>query len=285
MKETLFIVLLMLLYISCSKEDNSSSEEPKLIIKLVTQENQERLGNDGSTALIPSGNAGQTPVFNSLSAHYIEFAPNQFTLLGDGAILYNASETTQGGDKAIDFSQSIIKKSGETFLEIPLSDIAVGEYEWVRLSLSYQNYDIKFNSSGQEYTGTVASFVGFNTYIDDYTVKTQNVNVNANKKQGYWGFESIAGIQTGQSPEGATTVPNPIASTSPIPVGSCVVTGKFNEKLKITSDHSNDITVTMNLSVNKSFEWVDSNNNGKWDVDSSENVVDMGLRGLIPSWQ
>ena len=43
----------------------------------------------------------------------------------------------------------------------------------------------------------------------------------------------------------------------------------------------------MNLSINKSFEWIDVNGNGKWDVDvnSGENVVDMGLRGLIPTWQ
>ena len=42
----------------------------------------------------------------------------------------------------------------------------------------------------------------------------------------------------------------------------------------------------MNLSINKSFEWLDANGNGKWDVDntSGENVVDMGLRGLIPTW-
>jgi hypothetical protein len=40
----------------------------------------------------------------------------------------------------------------------------------------------------------------------------------------------------------------------------------------------------MSLSTNNSFEWNDSNGNGKWDVDpgSFENVVDMGLRGLIP---
>jgi hypothetical protein len=40
----------------------------------------------------------------------------------------------------------------------------------------------------------------------------------------------------------------------------------------------------MSLSINNSFEWVDVNGNGKFDVDpgSGENVVDMGLRGLIP---
>jgi len=109
--------------------------------------------------------------------------------------------------------------------------------------------------------------------------------VNGNKLQGYWGIETIAGVQTGQSPEGATTVPNPLFATSPIPQGSCIVTGKFDKNLEITGNETEDITVTMSLSINQSFEWVDKNGNGKWDVDLDENVVDMGLRGLIPFYE
>ena len=82
-------------------------------------------------------------------------------------------------------------------------------------------------------------------------------------------------------------MPNPLSATSPIPSGSCVVTGKFADKLIINNNESKNIEVMMNLSINKSFEWIDVNGNGKWDVDvnSGENVVDMGLRGLIPTWQ
>ena len=45
--------------------------------------------------------------------------------------------------------------------------------------------------------------------------------------------------------------------------------------------------MTLSLSINKSFEWVDTNGNGKWDVTTSgvESVVDMGLRGLVPSYE
>ena len=211
-------------------------------------------------------------------------APSATTALGSGAILYHAPETTNGGSTAIDFSQATVKKSGEVYLEIPLKDVPVGNYEWVRLSVSYQNYDVKFHYAGQPYTGTIASFVGFKNYITSFLVKNQSVAVNANKSQGYWAFESIAGVQTGQSLSGSTTVPNPLASTSPIPAGSCVVTGQFANPFSITGNEKNNITVIMSLSINKSFEWKDLNGNGKWDVDpgSGEDVVDMGLRGLIP---
>jgi hypothetical protein len=278
-----FLLLITIVFISSCKKKTNEPDEPKLIIKIVVDSTQVRLGNLGTPSTIPSGNAGQHPNFNSIAVHYLELAPNASTALGSGAILYHASETTLGGNLAIDFSKAIVKKSGEVYLEIPLKNVPIGNYDWVRLSVSYQNYDVKFYYAGQPYTGTIASFVGFKNYITSFLVKNQSVAVNANKSQGYWAFESIAGIQSGQS-AGSTTVPNPLASTSPIPIGSCVVTGQFANSFSISGNEKNDITVTMSLSINKSFEWKDLNGNGKWDVDlgSGEDVVDMGLRGLIP---
>jgi hypothetical protein len=274
----------MLVLISCKKKEYELPvpNEPKLIVKLVVDSTQVRLGNLGTPETIPTGNAGQHPQFHTISAHYLEFAQNAFTPLGSGVKLYHAAETIAGGSTAIDFSKAIVKAPGEVFLEIPLKNIPVGSYEWVRLSLSYQNYDVKFYFNNLPYTGTLASFVGYNTYLTSFLVNNQSVTVNANKLQGFWAFESISGVQTGQSP--ATTVPNPLASTSPIPAGSCVVTGQFATPFVITGNETSNITVRMSLSTNNSFEWNDLNGNNKWDVGSGtiENVVDMGLRGLIP---
>lgn len=284
MKKLLPVLFIAGFFGACKKDEPKALSTPKLIIRLAVDPNQERLGNLGLPARVAPGNAGQNPVFNSLAAHYLEFAPNAFTQLGSGAVLYHAPETNAGGATAIDFDKSVLKKPGENYLEIPLSVVPPGSYEWVRLSLSYQNYDVQFYYGGQPYTGTLASFVGYNQYVKSYSVKSQQLSVNANRLQGYWGFESIAGVLSGQSPAGATTVPNPIAASSPIPAGSCVVTGQFPSRLIITGEETEDIVVTMSLSVNKSFEWVDVNGNGKWDVDpgAAEQVVDMGLRGLIP---
>lgn len=276
----LMVLTLFLGLTSCNKD--KAPNEPNLIIKLVVDSTQVRLGNLGTPASIPAGNSGQHPLFNLISAHYLELAPNAFTALGSGAKLYHAAETTAGGSTAIDFSKAIVKSPGEIFLVIPLKDVPTGSYEWARLSLSYQNYDVKFYYNNLPLTGTVASFVGYNNYISSFWVKNQTVTLNQNKLQGFWAFETINGVQTGQAP--GTTVPNPIASTSPIPAGSCVVTGQFAAPFVITGNETQDITVKMSLSTNKSFEWNDINGNGKWDVGPGtfENVVDMGLRGLIP---
>jgi hypothetical protein len=86
---------------------------------------------------------------------------------------------------------------------------------------------------------------------------------------------------TGQAPEGATTVVNPLFATSPIPQGSCAVTGSFPAGgLKITGKEITDIVVEISLSTNKSFEWIEVINDGKWAPTKGEQVVDMGIRGM-----
>ena len=286
-----------ILLASCSKENEpriqepSASNGPQLIFQLHFDSTLARLDNFGNPATIPVGNSAQSPRFNNMSAHYIEFAQDSTTQLGQGEIVYHGYETTAGGNNAVDFERAITKSDGEQFYKIPLSQVSAGTYEWIRVSLTYQNYDIDYKSAGTMYSGTLASFVGFNTYIKDYTINTQSLIINANRAQGYWGFETtVLGtpyVFEGQAP--GTTVVNPIASTSPIPAGSCVVTGDFPTPLVITGNEQADITVHINLSTNKSFEWKDLNMDGIYEpsdgVSPGDTVVDMGLRGLFPTYQ
>ena len=296
--QPLLIAIIFLFVFSACKKEGLPSTEAKLIFQFKFDSTQARLNNIGQASVLPLGNAGQSPKFNKMSAHYLELAPTMFSALGSGTILYKAAETSIGGSTAIDFEKSNTSGNNETFYELPLKNITPGEYEWLRLSLAYQNYDVKFlfdtTINGirlkDEFAGTVASFIGYNTYIKNYTIKNQPVAVNANKKQGYWGFETAiayAGISypfstSGQAPEGATTVVNPIAATSPIPQGSCVVTASFAPvKLKITGNETKDIVVQVSLSTNKSFEWKEIVADGKWEPAKGEQVVDMGIRGMI----
>ena len=298
MKKLFFILSAAVIFSSCSKKDDPSPvaneptpSEPQLIFKLYFDSTLPRLDNFGNPATIPAGNSAQTPIFNAMSAHYIELAQDSFTQLGSGEIVFHGPETTAGGSNAVDFDLATVKGNGETCFSIPLSQVSAGTYEWLRVSLTYQNYDINFKAAGNMYTGTLASFVGFNTYITNYDINTQNVVVNGNKLQGYWGFETII-FSTPYVYEGqaaGTTVPNPIASTSPIPAGSCVVTGDFPTPLTITGSETSNITVNINLSTNNSFEWRDLNSDGIYEpsdgVNPGDTVVDMGLRGLFPTYQ
>ena len=250
----IFFCLFTGLILSCEDNDIQSSQSgPNLIVKFKFDPNQERLGNLGTPAGIPSGNAAQSPDFNMMSAHYIELAPTAFTALGNGEIIYKGDETTAGGSNAVDFQNAKLVTENETFFSIPLNDVTTGTYEWARVSLTYQNYKIDFLHNAVDYTGTLASFVGFNNYITSYTVDQETVTVNGNRAQGYWAFETLGTVSDGQA--SGTTVPNPIASTSPVPAGSCVVTGEFENGFTITGNETEDVIITLSLSTNNSFEW------------------------------
>jgi hypothetical protein len=192
----LIAVISSLSFVGCKKDDGQevpsptppAATGPKLVFKFQFDENQVRLDNLGNPSTIPAGHAAQTPVFHKIGAHYLEMTNGPLVPLGGGEIIYTAPETNAGGANAIDFSQEIIVSEGETFYEIPLSQITPDTYEWMRVSLAYQNYDIDFRYQTLDLTGRLASFVGFNTYIGSYTIQSSSIDVNGNRLQGYWGL-------------------------------------------------------------------------------------------------
>jgi hypothetical protein len=284
------IIALLFCFVACKKETTPTQTEPKLIFKFVLDSTQTRLNNLGIPAGVKTGNAAQSPQFNAIAAHYIELAPTAFTQLGKGAIVYKGLETTKGGSTAILFDSLKSVKSGEAFYSIPLSKVQIGNYEWLRVSLAYQNYNVrlKYTFQNQAYflNGTIASFIGFNSYLSNIKAKDKSVAVNANKKQGFWAYEIpaqaplLANPLSAQGDAAGTTVVNPIANSSPIPAGSCVVTGSFEQILNITGKETKDIIVTVSLSTNKSFEWEDTKKDGYFEPGAGEKVVDMGVRGM-----
>lgn len=172
MKPIKYLLILSLLFISSCSDDNDdlhdNATQSNLIIKLKFDPNQERLNNLGQPAAIPAGNAAQSPNVNRMSANYIEFAPSALTLLGEGEIIFEGTETNVGGEAAIDFQQSVFAGDNETFLTVPLSDVTAGSYEWVRVSLAYQEGNIDLLVNGTDISGTLASFVGYNSYITSF---------------------------------------------------------------------------------------------------------------------
>ena len=283
----IFLAFCSFFFQSCKKSNDSGGASAYVNFIFKFDSTQARLNGIGQPSLMPPGHAGQSPRFNSMSAHYLELAPGATTPLGAGSVLYRAPETTAGGGvAAIDFSKAYFAGNNEIFLSGPVVNVPVGTYNWLRVSLAYQNYNVNLNALGQNIDATVASFIGFNTYITTFKVKDSTINVNANKLQGYWAVEGhVPGfgfVSSGQSAPGATTVPNPIFATSPIPAGSCVVTGQFASPLVITGKETTTINIVVSLSTNKSFEWIDTNANGVYEPLLGEQVVDMGIRGMIP---
>ena len=285
---------------SSVSDENPNPSAAKIRFQFKFDETQERLGNLGTPAAIPDDHAAQTPDFQQLSVHVIDLTPNRFTPYGQGFLAYKGAETNAGGDNAVDFSKAIIADENEVFLELPLSDMDPGTYEYARVSVSFQKYDVKFNINDvpfvgdlEDQTATVASFLGFNNYVESMQVREKTLTVNDDKRQGFWAFETdltapwseYNQLYSGSAPAGATTVVNPLAGDSDIPAGSCIVTGRFEQPLIITGEETEDVLITLSFSINNSFEWKDPNGNGKLDFyadgnGENEQITDMGLRGL-----
>jgi hypothetical protein len=297
----IFILSIGLFSIGCKKTEATFDPptEAKLIFKFKFDSTQVRLTNIGEPSDVAPGNAAQHPEMTAMSAHYIELAQNATTALGAGDIMYRAEETTAGGSTAINWEKAKLAAHDSIFLEVPVKAIKPGDYEYLRISLAYQNAKIKWLIDTvvmavpvrDTLDGTLAGFIGFNTYIKNFKVGDSTFTINANKKQGFWGFFtklqygpfSFPYGTTGQAPEGATTVVNPLFATSPIPAGSCVVTAAFTPgKLTITGKETSDIIIEISFSINKSFEWTEVVADGLWEPAKGEQVTDMGIRGMIP---
>jgi len=309
MKRTnlLFSALMGISILSCSVDESTgipTEEVPRLNITFIMDNEAERLDNLGNPVSVPEGNAAQDPDFEVLGLHFIGLYPDKFTPYDEGVTITSTATTGSGGATAIDFDSEVFLNEDINTFSIPLSYVASGTYEYFRASIGYQKYKIVYNLEGAEteipdwpdgvddnidVDATVGSFLGYNTYIGNYTLDKLTVDVNGNKAQGYFGLETQGNINgfvltqltQGNAPQ--TTVPNPIDDTSPVPEGSCVVTGQFPSALVIPANASEDINIEVVISINQSFEWEDANGNGKYEPLLGENVVDMGTRGVFPS--
>ncbi|MFI5141871.1 MAG: hypothetical protein ACHQII_05900 [Bacteroidia bacterium] len=220
-KLSILSLLVLIAFVSC-KKDTKTATPPAAQIKFIFKfdSTQTRYNSAGVATNVPAGHSAQCPKFNGMSVHHIEMTQNNITAVGAGTILYttptitispsitvwNSSHTSsQVYSDAINFDQETVVGDGQQFFSKPLSQVTPGTYPFIRISVAYQNYDIKYailpntpvsltytTPAGSTYysTGTIASFIGYNTYINSYKIKTQTDNVNGPKQQGYWTFES-----------------------------------------------------------------------------------------------
>ena len=283
----LVAAFLTLAFFSCKKDDDTTPDPvtpatPRIYFTFKFDSTQARLDNLGNVSTVPANPGAQSPVFHFMSTHYIEMTPDMWTALGAGEVVYIGPSTTAGGPNAINFDSAVVAGENQEILSLPISSLTPGTYNYLRVSLSYQNYDVKVRANSIDFTGRLASFIGYNTYISSFTPATVPVAVNDDKLQGFWAFEAFSQVTQGQAPPGATTVPNPLFATSPIPQGSCVVTGQFAQPLVITGNETQDIHIIISLSTNQSFEWVEHSTPGIYEPLDGDTVVDMGIRGLLP---
>ena len=82
-----------ILFTACNKDEdpqptannNTTNSGPNVIFKLYFDSTLARLDNFGNPAVMPAGHSAQSPRFNKMSAHYIEFAQDITHIVADRA--------------------------------------------------------------------------------------------------------------------------------------------------------------------------------------------------------
>ena len=58
------------------------------------------------------------------------------------------------------------------------------------------------------------------------------------------------------------------------------MTGAFDKPLTFSENMDDDVVLNVQITTNKSFEWIDVIPDGIWEPSAEEDVVDMGTRGI-----
>lgn len=188
MKKIFGFIFLVSLFASCTKGTN----ERYLILKFRFTDTLQPLNDTGKIYTDADrqslGWTGLTPIVNKISAHKVLFYNNDPSLNEAPYPVYIGKEsfTKRFGDSlGIDYDKASMVKEGENLIEIPLSTLRPGTYNWMLVELSYQNLTvpIRLDSVWQPvyinnqiaipsaglfgvYSATVAGFSGFNHFFN-----------------------------------------------------------------------------------------------------------------------
>lgn len=273
----------------------TTSGAKQFIVRLKFDSTQARLNDLGQLSSPGAGTGAQCPVVKKMSIDYIELMPNANTVPGGGIVIYKANESTCGGAKAINFCKGYVIGENEVLVAVDLNTIPAGSYPWIRISIAYQELVVQAQSISTGKTGaTLAGFSGGLTYLSktkiQNTVLTPTLGGTGNKNRGYWMYYqdvfNTAYRLEGQAPHTTIVNSNPQAiNTSSLSYvyGQFVNSTTMNtEALVIGSNETNNREIILSLSTNKSIEWTEITNDGLFQPEIGENILDFGCRGLLP---
>jgi hypothetical protein len=267
----------------------------QLVFRLKFDSTQIRLNDQGLASAPSAGTGAQSPSLTGMGLDYIELMPNANTPPGAGVLLYKTKETTCGGNKAGNFCKGVVVGENEVLFSVDLNLIPPGSYPWIRVSIAYQELKIMARSvSAGNQKACLAGFSSELTYLSktkvDNAVLTPTLNGVGNKNRGYWLFyQQIFNLSyrlEGNSPHTTVVNPNtqaPNTNTLSFVYGEFVNSSNSNpQALSISGNELSNIEVILSISTNKSFEWTELTQDGLFQPEIGESVLDFGCRGLIP---
>jgi hypothetical protein len=265
------LILFIILTSSCCKTEDQSPENrypefTNLRVVIQFDSTQERLDNYGNIAPIPVGHAAQSPTNNSVLIKAIKFLKDSTSGYDSGTEVYYNSDNSLA--------------SGASYYDTQISSPdAPGTFKFIRIYFYHQKFNINFRQNGNLHSGRVLSFLwpfdfNYSYQIQDSTILTDSVT-----EKGEWYLESsdLPSILHGTVPY-SPTGPNVLFYSYGVPIQQYIVTCPISPNLFL--DRPDSKTITISISTNHSFEWIEHSDPAFFEPFNGDTIVDLGIRGI-----
>jgi len=277
---------LFIAFNSCTPDDdvedvnNSGHPPPQLSYLNITikfDSTQDRLDNQGNIAMVLPGHGAQSPTFNAINIGFIELLTDSNIPFGAGVRILEVAQGINGNDTGYFCCNSSIGENYTFNVEVPGNNLPK-LFKFVRVYFVYENYTIKFFMNGSEYYGTVAGFLASKSLTYNYQIQDSIFNTYVLKYNGDWAMEvDTPGFGSILQGSAFVVAPNVLYQSSPVPAG-CIVTCAIDQGLYQDIVDSNSITLS--ISSNKCFEWVEHSNPNYFEPFNGDSIYDIGIRGI-----
>ncbi len=227
---------------------------------------------------MPNGHGAHSPTYNGIFIGLIELLADSTIPFGEGVSLMIQSLTINFSDTGYACCNSLIADGYVFNVGIDTSAIP-NTFKYIRISFIYENFSIWYKFNGNSYNASVAAFLAPKTLAYNYHINDSSYSSFSVKLNGQWELEvDTPGYGTVLRGIASTTQPNVLSSSSPIPIGGCIVTCPILPTLFL--DQPDTKIITISISSNKSFEWVDHSDPNYFEPFDGDTIVDVGIRGV-----
>jgi len=267
---------------SCNKDkeipDKSYPPSSHLVLKFKFDSLQDRLDNQGAISNVPIGFGGYSPDINLISIGLIELLTDSTTVFGNGYRIMSGNGATIANDTGYSCCWDAFDNDFQYTATLSANQTP-NTFRWIRIYFTYENFNIKFLHQGIVYDGTVSAFLARKAFTNHFQIKDSIYNTYSVKTNGEWFLEvDTPGYGVVLHDTASTTAPNVLYSSLLVPSGGCIVTCLIDTPLYLGSSQTKTITISM--STNKSFEWVDHSDPAFFEPFDGDTIVDVGIRGL-----
>jgi len=239
---------------------------------------QDRLDNSGMLSSIPGNHRALSPKNPGFRIGYIELLSDPSTPAGYGVRIFGTGQVSNSFDTGYPCCQGVIDEN-ENFSTPYLALQDPTTFNWMRIYFTYTHFDIDYKINGSPYETSVSGFLAEKSLTYYFEIRDSVYSEYSTKINGEWYLEAdTPGYGVVLHGSAFTASPNILYNTVPTPSNSCVVTCAIDPPLFF--DHPDNKTITISLSTNKSFEWIENSDPDFFEPFNGDTIYDFGIRGI-----